>query len=482
MNFVKLFQLTLGALRREDETSLSYVYGKILNEGGNAYLKNHDTKWKGFFFQTLIFFRFLLINSVFLCEHPKRTQAFFYAGTANQIKSLIPTVVAMRDKGIECAAYFESKVICNEADGIDCRTVVSFCPGVILVALYLFFVKAPILYIRLRSSGNRVGINKFFNHFCQSYVYIPYFTKLLDVVKPDFVIQSNDHNVANRCLRLAAEMLAIKTVYLQHASVTDLFPPLEFDYAFLDGADALEKYVACQRAWVPEKGKNTISSNVTIFLSGQKKTITTSRTLDKDFCVGIGVNMMDTFDHLEVLLNVFDSKGVNCIVRTHPGQSIAFLSKLESYISQRKYVRFSDSKTSSLSDFFGQCRILIAANTGLHLEAAIAGIPTYYYEFSNISQSPDYYGFVKSGLSAKLPAKIALMTIEEIMGLPASAEARSNVIRRFSDSFGTQWQNREGELVAETLCRMIYGCSLSDIYIEDDQSNCFKSVYRIAIQ
>jgi hypothetical protein len=477
-----LLKLSLAALRREDETFLAYVYGKILDEDGNIHIKNHDAKWTGVFFQTLIFFRFLIVNTNLLSVHPKRAQVLFYAGTKNQIKSLIPTVVAMYDKGVECVAFFESRIACEEADSIACRSFVAFCPSVILVALYLFLVKAPFLYGRLRSSGNSVGIKKFFHCFCEAYAYIPYFIKLLDIIKPNFVIQSNDHNVANRCLRLVAEMQEIKTVYMQHASVTNLFPPLEFNYAFLDGEVALEEYIACQSGRTSGHRKSTISSNVMIFLSGQKKSIATSGPHDKDFCVGIGVNMMDEFDHLESLLNVFERKGVNCVVRTHPSQSVAFLSKLESYISQRKLVRLSDGKESSLSEFFGQCSILIAANTSLHLEAAIAGLQTYYYEFSETTQSPDYYGFVNSGLSAKLSTNIDLMTIEEVMDLSASVEGRTNAIRRFSDSFGTQWQNREGELVADSLIRLISGRSLSDIYIEDDKSNCFKSVYRIATQ
>jgi hypothetical protein len=482
MNIIKLLQLSLGALRKEDETFLSYVHGKILDEGGSAHLKNADAKWTGVFFQSLKFFRFLQKKSCFRCAQQKNAQAFFFAGTDNQIKSLIPTLIAMRDKGNTSVVYLDANLSCKEIAEINDRLTVCFQFGVILVALALFFIRSPLLFIRLKKDGNLVGINKYFHVFCMSYVYIPYFVRLIDLVKPKFVIQSNDHNIENRCLRLASEIMGIKTVYLQHASVSTSFPPLQFDYAFLDGVEAMEKYVACKQAWASDQRPNSNLDNVTVFLSGQQKKIAVASSTDKEFCIGIGVNVLDDFSHLKALLDVLGSKKLNCIVRTHPYQSAAFLRELDSYILKSKFVRFNDSKHSSLPDFFEQCSILIAANTGLHLEAAIAGLHTYYYEFSAVTHTPDYYGFVRSGISANLPANIGIMSVEDILNLAVSSEERLNIIRRFSESFGTQWQGREGVLVAETLYRISNERSLSDIYREHDKSQCFKKVYRIAIQ
>jgi hypothetical protein len=480
MKIYKLLSLSLSALRREDETFLAFMYGQVWDEPELTYLKNADAKRTGVFFQSLIYFRVLQKCFIFLSESPKKAQAFFYAGTDNQIKALLPTVISMRDKGIACVAYLDRDVSCKEAEEIDDRMIVGFQFATTLIALILYFIKAPSLFFRLRKDGNNVGINKYFYIFCMAYAYIPYFLDLLSVIKPAFVIQSNDHSIGNRCLRLAAETLGIKTVYMQHASVSNLFPPLEFDYAFLDGEDALKKYVACRQSWMSIQRQNANVSNVTVFLSGQQKKIAITSSVDKAFCVGIGVNILDEFSCLKIILDVLNGKGVSCIVRTHPGQSSAFLYELGNYTTQNKYVQFLDSKTSSLSDFFGRCSILVAANTSLHLEAAIAGLPTYYQEFSRLVHKSDYYGFVKSGLSAHLPADIATMSVEEIMSLAISPEARLNAIRRYSESFGTPWQNREGELVSETLSRLIDGRGYYDIYAETDFPNSFMAVYRIS--
>ena len=53
---------------------------------------------------------------------------------------------------------------------------------------------------------------------------------------------SNDHSPANRALLLVAKSKGIKTVYMQHASVSNLFPVLDFDYSFLDGVNAYNIY------------------------------------------------------------------------------------------------------------------------------------------------------------------------------------------------------------------------------------------------
>lgn len=62
--------------------------------------------------------------------------------------------------------------------------------------------------------------------------------------KPKAMVFSNDHTTLPRAFLKAAQDEGIKTIYLQHASVSKKipFPPLEFDYALLEGHDALEKY------------------------------------------------------------------------------------------------------------------------------------------------------------------------------------------------------------------------------------------------
>ena len=56
------------------------------------------------------------------------------------------------------------------------------------------------------------------------------------------VVFSNDHNVQNRLFLHACKLSNIHTSYIQHASVSQYFPPLNFDLSFLYGEVDYEKY------------------------------------------------------------------------------------------------------------------------------------------------------------------------------------------------------------------------------------------------
>ena len=111
------------------------------------------------------------------------------------------------------------------------------------------------------------------NLFCGAYSYVPYFINILSKTKPKLVIVSNDHSLNCRSLRLAAQILGIRTLYIQHASISNIFPPLEFDYALLDGLVSYKKYVSC---YEKNKNNNRVKKNAIkckVLLTGQKKYI-----------------------------------------------------------------------------------------------------------------------------------------------------------------------------------------------------------------
>src|SRR5690606_18182252 len=62
-----------------------------------------------------------------------------------------------------------------------------------------------------------------------------FYRSLLDFYKPKNIFFSNDHTPAARALLIAAKDLSIKTIYLQHAAVSTIFPPLNFSLSLLDG-------------------------------------------------------------------------------------------------------------------------------------------------------------------------------------------------------------------------------------------------------
>lgn len=78
---------------------------------------------------------------------------------------------------------------------------------------------------------------------------------------------------------------------MQHASVSELFPRLVFDYAFLDGRAALNLYSRIEEKCPAQSDLMDIQTM--IFLTGQKKKIIRESKTRQTFIVGIGVTTID---------------------------------------------------------------------------------------------------------------------------------------------------------------------------------------------
>lgn len=104
--------------------------------------------------------------------------------------------------------------------------------------MVLFTTRGWGLYRALKEK-HPVSVGWHLSTFCSVYTYLAYFYRVLSRTSPEFVITANEHNVLNRCMLAVAHHIGIKTVYLQHASVSNIFPALRVNYAFLDGQCAL---------------------------------------------------------------------------------------------------------------------------------------------------------------------------------------------------------------------------------------------------
>ena len=478
MKFLRLLRAALYVFDIEDEIHLAYLYGCKINQ--HEYIRNRPCKRPGLLVRCLYFFRYLQKNYKRNRKKSKCVDYFFYAGTENQLKSLMPTIHALEKKRMTISICL-GRNISFESFGESVNVLpVCFNLKEILIASFLFVVKAPRLYFKLKHDKNYIGINHYFDMFCQSYIYAPLFLSLLNEIKPFYVIQSNDHNLPNRSLRSAAEVLCVKSVFMQHGAGTGFQPPLNFNYAFLNGEQALNEYAAKYPTnLTPEKH----NINPIIFLSGQKKQLVEVQSPSLNgskLIVGVGVSSLNEFIFLESLLKKFKGKQIRCVVRTHPGQAEDFLESLRNFIKENNYVSYSNPKADSLTDFFSKCSILIAANTSLHLDAGLSGIPSYYYELSKSSIQEDYFGFEKSGLIENLPENIFDMSNGELKTLTTQPTKRIEAVRYFSESYKTRWEGKEGDLVAETLCMIRDNKPLGDLYAKVKKSENFKEVYRIA--
>lgn len=117
-------------------------------------------------------------------------------------------------------------------------------------------------------------------------------------------------------------------------------------------------------------------------------------------------------------------------------------------------VSLSDPRQEPISSFMERIDWLIAGNSSIHLEAALAGVMPIYHELTP-PDMPDYYGYVKNSLTQ--PAD----SVEDLLALVKSIRdnhvSNAEAIRYYSATYLTEWESREGELVAECLKRLCTG-------------------------
>lgn len=201
--------------------------------------------------------------------------------------------------------------------------------------------------------------------------------------QPKAVLFSNDHTVEQRAMLNAAKKLNIPTIYIQHACVTEAFPPLNFDLSLLDGEDSLRKYrtISSIRGDVKKVG----NAKAAKYLSKRNHSSTINT-------IGVCCNIMDSLDTfceaIDFLVSEFPA--IKIIIRLHPAdnRSLEFSEKIE----------VSESKKENAFEFLQKVDCMIAGNSSIHLEAILLNVMAIYYRFDSNEDMYDYYGFVKNGL------------------------------------------------------------------------------------
>src|SRR5690606_29498036 len=129
--------------------------------------------------------------------------------------------------------------------------------------------------------------------------------------RPQAIVFANDHNADARAMLLAAKQLGIPTVYVQHSSVSHLFPPLAFDLSLLEGQDSLDKYRLCG----PVQGRVEF-----IGMPKADKFVQHRNRNQQVQTLGIACNLMDLTDEVQQLVrNIsLDFPELRIQLRPHP--------------------------------------------------------------------------------------------------------------------------------------------------------------------
>ena len=349
-------------------------------------------------------------------KYPESKPILLYSPSINNQRTTDP-IVSNLDEG--------SYTYWRKTDG--CLPVVR----IHLISLF-YAVSFFVFYFR-QSKEDKKLIRRFFNIFFTAigrFIVIDRFYKKNSQLK--ILVMANDHNQTNRCMIELAEKYGIKTIYTQHASVTERFPALHFDYSFLDGLESYEKYEKVGDI----KGR--------VFLSGSPRydLLHDYSGIGKSNVIGIGLSEADKVEKVIELCSYIKScSNYEIIVRPHPRTEPMFPSDI--FINQGVTVSFP-SKENSLS-FLSKVSILIANESGIHLDAAIMHKRSIMFNFSE-NEVMDWYGFIKQGL-------ITYCTSfdDVIHQIENQTPILSETIQYYYAAYNTPHEGKVGVLIAELI-------------------------------
>lgn len=430
-------------LEKEPETWLAYLYGQRFHD--LKHLQDAEPRYQGAALRLLIYI-YTLLRKTRLRFSPRisPTKYLVYAGTRNQLGALASTISCLRDKGQSVVLVVPRSLSGTNGIGNFDHQVISLSVLDFVRVLALTTTRLFTVFHTVKAMSPDL-LRKRFDIFLQPHIDLIYFDRLLSCTNPKYVIVSNDHNIPNRSLLALARNRGCKTVYMQHASVSAVFPALNVDYAFLDGKSAYETYLQCERN---QPATDSQLEHRQVVLSGQKKALSRHNRSLKPEVVGLAVNALDNLTDLSIFVKKISDYGINLKVRWHPGLSPKLVDSLKSALAPYK-VGYSDPCAESVNDFLSSVCALIAGNSSIHLESALCGVPTFYYEIS-AANKPDYYGYVKHGLAvhATGTAELAEMLTKTVKG---EVQVSADAVSYYSSTYETEWEGREGELVANTL-------------------------------
>ena len=259
--------------------------------------------------------------------------------------------------------------------------------------------------------------------------------RMLTKYRPECLIMANDHIYSGKALTLLCEDLDIKTIYIQHASVSYAFPELHFSYSFLDGFDSFDKYIA--------EGKNVYGKAILLGAVRYDKLNDYRYRRGKHYrsCVGIAINKLDDFtvvsDFCAKLL-AYNMK-IKLKIRAHPSIKHNPLSVHDNRIV------FTNARDEDVVAFLDSIDVLISGDSGIHFDALLAGVPTMAFNFT-IDEYGDNYKYIEKGM-VKLAEGVDDVCL--FIGSKSVQKGIDSKIQYYDESFGKKYSGHCAEIIAE---------------------------------
>lgn len=248
----------------------------------------------------------------------------------------------------------------------------------------------------------------------------------------EVLVFANDHIMPIRCLLQLADKYQIKTLYTQHASVTEEFPSLSFTYSFLDGIESYTKY----------RIRGNIKGDV--ILSGCPRFDLLCTVVKKETeMVGIALNELDDIEMVRELCH-FLSENLQIKIAVRPHPALERLTIVWEEFEKEGYGISYPSKETSF-EFVSRIKLLIANESGIHLDSVLMKTPSLLYNFSK-NQVLDWYSYVKNGLIPYVATKEELLAF-----IKWGVEVNTTKAKEYNAAFSTPYEGKVSILIADFL-------------------------------
>lgn len=263
--------------------------------------------------------------------------------------------------------------------------------------------------------------------------------ELLDYYKPKVLVLANDHLHFHRALMHEANERGIPTIYVQHASVTEKFPPLGFSYSLLDGEDSYNKY----------KLKEETAGN--IYLTGGIRFDGISfskQDLAGKTVVGVAINQIDDENIvkdtcLQLKNLIIKGEGIEVILRPHPQMQLDMWKEW----CGKNEIGFSVAREETSFEFLSRISVLVSNQCSIHLDAVMCHTPTIVYKLSS-AELEDSYSFVKNGLAkeAKSVKELSLFISEY-----DNYQPNEKAVKYYNCSYGSSYEGHVAKMMADLI-------------------------------
>jgi hypothetical protein len=93
---------------------------------------------------------------------------------------------------------------------------------------------------------------------------------------------------------------------------------------------------------------------------------------------------------------------------------------------------------------------------------------------------PDYYSFVKNGITQKIKYNLTYNELKNLIKKNINNKKRDKALKNYSETYKTYWQNFEGDLTQEVIQRILNNKSFSDLF-KFNRSNIYSSLHRLKL-